>query len=177
MYIVLGILIALIITVAVVLALAASKPDTFRVARSTNISARPEKIFPQINDFHHWQAWSPWEALDPNMKKTHSGSPEGQGAVYEWSGNNKAGAGRMEITDSAAPGKVTIKLDFIKPFEGHNVIEFALVPSGDTTNLTWTMTGPCPFAMKIFHVFMNMDTLIGRDFERGLVNLKILAEK
>ncbi len=114
---------------AIVLGLAATKPDSFQVQRSASIQAPPEKLVGLIDDFHQWGSWSPWEKLDPAMKKTYSGAPSGKGSVYAWQGNSKVGAGRMEILEVTAE-KVTIKLDFLKPFEGHNVAEFALAPQG-----------------------------------------------
>jgi hypothetical protein len=171
------IVIALFIAfIAVVLIIASTKPGSFQVRRETTIQAAPEKIFPSINDFHNWAAWSPFEKLDPAMKKTYTGQPSGKGAVYEWDGNSKAGKGRMEILESA-PGKITIKLDFIKPFEGHNTAEFTMLPKGSLTEITWSMHGPCPFLAKIMHVFVSMDRMIGRSFEEGLANLKAIAEK
>ncbi|MEO8753922.1 MAG: SRPBCC family protein, partial [Casimicrobiaceae bacterium] len=167
----------LVAGVAVVLVLAAMKPDQFRVQRTAAIKAPPDKIFPLINDFMAWPAWSPYENKDPAMKRTLSGAASGKGAVYEWDGNSSVGQGRMEITASVPPSKDTIKLDFIKPFEGHNVAEFTLEPKGDATSVTWTMDGPAPFISKIMQVFINMDTMIGKDFEVGLANLKALAEK
>jgi len=170
---------AMIIAVAVgiVLILAASKPNIFRVQRTASIHAAPEKIFPLINDFHSWSAWSPFEKLDSAMKKTYSGAAQGTGAIYEWAGNAKAGVGRMEITASAPPAKITIKLDFLKPFPGHNIVEFTLQPNGSATETTWAMHGPVPFVGKIFHVFINMDRMVGGSFEEGLANLKSVAEK
>jgi uncharacterized protein YndB with AHSA1/START domain len=155
---------------------AATKPDTIQVQRTTSIQAPPEKIFAHLDDFHRWSAWSPYEQLDPTMKKTYSGPANGNGAVYEWDGNDKVGAGRMEITDSSPSSKVVIKLDFIKPFEGHNVAEFTLVPQGDGTTVTWAMHGPSPYLMKLMCIFINVDEMIGKDFETGLSNLKALAE-
>ena len=114
------------ILLAAILGFAATKPGTFRVERAKSIQAPPEKIFDLINDFHRWVSWSPWEKLDPAMKRTFAGAASGKGAVYEWAGNSKAGQGRMEITDAAPGSKVTIKLDFLKPFEGHNTAEFTL---------------------------------------------------
>ena len=111
------------------------------------------------------------------MSWTHSGAASGKGAVYEWDGNSKVGKGRMEITDVAPPSKVAIKLDFIKPFEGHNVAEFTLVPQGDSTNVIWVMNGPAPFVSKVMQVFISMDKLIGKEFETGLANLKSISEK
>jgi hypothetical protein len=168
-----GVIVAL---VAVVLIVAATKPDTCEVQRSTIINARAERIFPFLNDFHQWPAWSPFEKLDPNMKKAYSGAPTGKGAVYEWSGNAKAGIGRAEIIE-ATPAKVAIKLDFIKPFEGHNIAVFTMVPKGNATEVTWAMSGPSPFMMKVMRVFINMDKMIGKDFAEGLANLKALAER
>ena len=171
------ILIVILVIVAGVLGFAVTKPDTFSVQRSTSIKAPPEKIFAVINDFHRWPDWSPWEKLDPTMKRTQSGAASGQGAVYEWDGNSKAGAGRMEIIESAPASKVGIQLDFIKPFEGHNIAEFSLAPEADATRVSWTMHGPTPFVSKVMQVFVSMDTLIGKDFEEGLANLKALTEK
>ncbi|MBZ5659575.1 MAG: SRPBCC family protein [Acidobacteriia bacterium] len=169
--------IVVVILIAGVLGLAASKPDTFQVERATSIQAPPEKIFPFINDFHGWTSWSPWEKIDPAMKRTYGGAEKGKGAVYEWEGNNKVGKGRMEITEANPPGKVTIKLDFIKPFEGHNIAEFTMQPKGNATDVTWAMHGPNRFISKVFHVFMNMDNMIGKQFAQGLANLKGIAEK
>ena len=171
------VLIVIIVLVAAVLGFAATKPDTFSVQRSTSIKATPEKIFAVINDFHRWPDWSPWEKLDPAMKRTQSGAASGKGAVYEWDGNSKAGAGRMEIIESTPASKLGIQLDFIKPFEGHNIAEFSLTPGADSTRVNWVMHGPTPFVSKVMQVFVSMDTLIGKDFEEGLANLKALAEK
>jgi carbon monoxide dehydrogenase subunit G len=166
----------IIVLIALISVLASTKPDIIRVHRVANIKAPSEKIFNLINDFHRWSAWSPYEKLDPAMKKTLSGAARGRGAVYEWEGKGKAGMGRMEITESLPASKITIQLDFIKPFEGHNVAEFTLKPSGDTTDVTWAMQGPAPFISKVMQVFFNLDRLIGKDFEVGLANLKTLAE-
>jgi hypothetical protein len=165
-----------VILVAIVLIVAATKPNTCEVQRSATINAAADKIFAFLNDFHQWPAWSPFEKLDPNMKKTYSGAPSGKGAVYEWSGNAKAGIGRAEIIEST-PSKVAVKLDFLKPFEGHNVAVFTMLPKGNSTEVTWAMSGPSPFMMKVMRVFINMDTMIGKDFAEGLANLKALAEK
>ncbi len=174
----LKILLAIIVVAVIgVLGLASSKPDTFTVTRSASIKAPPEKIFALINDFHHWDAWSPWEKRDLAMKKTLSGADSGVGAVYEWEGNSEVGAGRMEIVNATPSSHIAIKLDFLKPIEGHNVAEFTLTPQGDTTNVTWDMTGPTPFISKVMQVFVSMDKMVGADFETGLSNLKALAEK
>jgi len=171
------ILIAVAVLIAGVLVFAATKPDTFRVQRSISIKAPPEKVFPFIDDFHRWGAWSPYENKDPAMKRTLSGAARGKGAVYEWDGDSKVGKGRMEITESVPPLKDTIKLDFVKPFEGHNIAEFTLEAKGDMTNVTWAMYGPARYITKIMQVFVNMDSMIGNDFDAGLANLKALAEK
>jgi len=169
--------VVLVVGVAVVLVLAATKPDAFNVQRATNIKAPPEKIFALINDLHGWGAWSPWEKKDPAMKRTFSGASSGKGAVYEWDGDKNVGKGRMEITDASPPSKIIIKLDFISPFEGHNVAEFTMDRKDDATNVNWAMRGPAPFISKVMQVFLNFDRMIGKDFEEGLGSLKALAEK
>jgi len=171
------IVVVLAIAIAIVLILAAAKPDSFSVQRAAIVRAPPETIFPLIDDFHRWAAWSPWENKDPAMKRSYSGPASGRGAVYAWDGNKNVGSGRMEILDSSTPSKIIIKLDFFKPFEGHNTAEFTMLPQGEATNLTWEMRGPAPFMSKVMQVFMNMDKMIGKDFEAGLANLKRLAEK
>ena len=171
------ILLAVVVVIAAILIFAATKPDIFRVQRAAGIKAPPEKIFAIINDFKRWDAWSPWEKKDPAMKRTFGATTDGKGAVYAWEGNKDVGQGRMEIAESVPPSKVTLKLDFLKPFEAHNIVEFTLVPQGDSTNVTWAMQGPTPYFAKIIHVFMDMDSIVGKDFETGLANLKAIAEK
>ncbi len=170
---------ALIIAIAVfaLLAFAATRPDNFRVERQTTIKAPPDRIFPLISDFHKWSEWSPWEKIDPTMTRTFTGTASGKGAVYAWAGSGKAGAGRMEILDAPPSSRVQIKLDFIKPFEGHNTAEFTLKPVGADTQVSWVMYGPAPFISKLMGIFFNMDKMIGADFETGLSNLKTAAEK
>ena len=169
--------IVIVVAIAAVLVFAATRPGTFEVKRSLVIKAPPEKIYALINDFPSWQSWSPWEKLDPAMKRTLSGAATGKGSVYAWEGDSKVGAGRMEITDTAAASKVTIKLDFIRPFEGHNVAEFTLQPQGETTEVNWVMSGPSTYITKLMGIFVSMDKMIGKDFEAGLSNLKAIAEK
>jgi polyketide cyclase/dehydrase/lipid transport protein len=169
--------VVLAIAIAILLILAATKPDTFTVRRATTVKAPPERIFPLINDFHQWGTWSPYETKDPAMKRSYSGTASGKGAVYAWQGNKNVGSGRMEILDSSVPSKIVIKLDFFAPFEGHNTAEFTMLPQGDVTNVTWLMHGPVPFMGKIMHVLMNIDRMVGKDFEIGLANLKRLTEK
>ena len=173
--------VVLALAIAAVLILASRKPDIFRVQRVTTVKAPPEKIFSLINDFHQWGTWSPYETKDPAMKRSYSGADSGQGAVYGWEGNKNVGSGRMEILDTSVPTKIVIKLDFFTPFEGHNTAEFTMLPQGDatnmTTNVTWLMHGPAPFMSKVMQVFMNIDNMVGKDFEIGLANLKRLTEK
>jgi polyketide cyclase/dehydrase/lipid transport protein len=165
------------LVIVAVLIIAANKPDSFRVQRVTVIHASADEVFPMIDDFSRWSTWSPWEKLDPAMQRTISVPPAGKGAVYSWKGNSEAGAGRMEIIESTPTSKLTIKLDFIEPFEGHNVTHFTLLPRGDSTEVTWAMDGPAPFVTKLMQVFIDMDKMIGKDFEAGLANMKRIAEK
>src|SRR5437588_7083944 len=167
----------LAMAIVVVLVLAATKPDRFSVRREITIKAPAEKIFPLIDDFHQWVVWSPYEHRDPAMKRTYSGLESGKGAVYAWDGNKDVGSGRMEILESAPASKIVIQLDFFKPFEARNTAEFTMLPQGDGTHVTWLMHGPAPFMNKLMQVFMNLDNMIGKDFEAGLVNLKTVAEK
>jgi len=163
--------------IAGVLAFAATRPDAFGVQRSTSIKAPPEKVFALINDFKRWEAWSPWEKKDPAMKRTYSASTSGRGAKYAWEGNGEVGQGSMEIAESAPPSRVVLNLDFVKPFEGHNIVTFTLEGKGDATNVTWAMQGPMPYISKVISVFIDMDSMIGKDFEAGLVAMKAAAEK
>lgn len=171
-----AIALVVVLLIAAVLIFAATRPDTFRVQRATSIKAPPEKIFPLINDFQSWRAWSPWENLDPALKRSYSGPKSGKGAVYAWEGNNDVGHGRMEIAE-ASPSKIVLKLDFVKPFEAHNIAEYTLERQGDATNVTWAMHGPSPYFAKLMGVFCSMDSMVGQKFEEGLANLKSIAEK
>jgi len=165
------------IIIAIVLILAMTKPDTFRVERAATVNAPAEKVFPLISDFRQWMNWSPWEGRDPAMKRSYSGAERGKGAVYAWEGNKNVGCGCMEILEASSPSKIVIKLDFLKPFEAHNTAEFTMLPQGGATSVVWVMHGPAPFMSKVMHVFMNMDRMIGKDFEAGLANLKTISEK
>lgn len=170
------ILVILIVLIAVVLIYAATRPDDFIVSRSVSIKASADAIFPLINDFRRWPTWSPYEKLDPNMKRTLLGAESGKGAAYAWEGNGKAGKGRMEIVNSVPASLVSLKLDFEKPFRANNTVDFSLTPSGDNTTVIWAMRGSRPFIAKLMGLFMNFDTLIGKDFEVGLANLKRTTE-
>lgn len=171
------IVIVLVVLIAGILIYAATKPDTFTVQRSASIKAPPEKIFPLINDYRNWASWSPYETKDPAMKRTFGATTVGKGATYAWDGNKEVGQGSMEIQESVPSSSVRIKLDFMKPFEAHNMVDFILEPQGDTTKVSWNMRGPAPFISKVMQVFINMDKMVGRDFEAGLANLKAVAEK
>ena len=171
------IFLVVVVLIAALLGYTATRPDTFRVERATVIKAPPAKVFALIDDFHQWAGWSPWEKLDPSMKRSHSGAASGKGAVYAWEGNGDVGAGRMEILETTAPSRVLIRLDFIKPFEARNTAEYTLRPEGEATRVTWAMYGPAPFVSKLMQVFVSMDAMIGKDFEQGLANLKALAER
>jgi hypothetical protein len=170
-------LIIIAIIILAILAMAFLRPNEFSLVRSADIHASPDKIFAQLNDFKNWAGWSPWEGMDPNMQRNYSGPTSGKGAKYAWVGNKKVGEGNMEITRSSPNTSIELDLNFLKPFEASNVTEFTLVPKGDTTKLIWEMRGPTPFMMKIMHLFMSMDRMVGKDFEKGLANLKSIVEK
>jgi len=173
----LSVLVVLCVVVAVVVAIASTRPDDFSVRRSIVIAAPAQKIYPLVADFHRWPQWSPWEKLDPDMKRTYSGPAAGAGAAYAWAGAGKVGSGRMEIKEASAPSKLSIQLDFLKPFEGHNMADFSFAPKAGGTEVTWVMHGPSPFISKVMGVFVSMDTMIGKDFERGLAQMKVAAEQ
>lgn len=170
------ILIVVLLAIVAVLLFAATKPNTFSIVRKLKINAAPEKVFAEINDFNRWKLWSPWEHKDPAMQRTFSGPAAGVGTIYEWNGNKEVGQGRMEILESSELHKIIIKLDFFKPFEAHNIAEFNLVQEGEGTLVIWEMRGPQVFISKLMCVFMDMDKMVGTDFETGLVNLKKLTE-
>jgi hypothetical protein len=168
--------VVVVIAIAGILLYAATKPDSFRVQRVALINAPSDKVFPLIDDFKAWPAWSPYEKKDPAMKRSFGAVTAGKGATYAWEGDKNVGQGSMEMLESS-PQKVLIKLDFLKPFEAHNMAEFILVPKGDTTDVTWAIYGPSPFMSKVIGTFMNLDKMIGGDFEKGLADLKAAAEK
>jgi uncharacterized protein YndB with AHSA1/START domain len=165
-----------VMAIVVILLFAASKPATFRLARSTFIKAPAEKIFPLVNDFRRWTAWSPWEKLDAELKRDYGGAGDGKGATYGWQGR-KSGAGRMEIIESTPYSRILIKLDFLKPFEAHNTAEFTFTPEHDGTRVDWAMYGPNVFMAKLMSIFVSMDKLVGKDFEKGLAEMKAAAER
>lgn len=171
---IIGVVVA--VAIAGILLYAATKPDSFRVQRVVLINAPPDKVFPLINDMKAWTAWSPYEKKDPAMKRTYGAVTAGKGATYAWDGDKNVGQGSMEIVESG-PRKIVLKLDFLKPFEAHNMGEFLLEPKGDSTSVTWAIYGPSPYMSKVVGTFMNIDDMIGRDFEKGLADLKVAAEK
>jgi hypothetical protein len=170
------ILIALAVIVAVLVVVIATRPDTFRIERSAEINAAPSVVFAQVNDFHKWEAWSPWAKLDPNMKQTFEGSPSGQGAINAWAGNDQVGEGRMTIMESKPPEHIGIKLEFLKPWTATNDTTFDFKGEADKTKVTWAMSGNNNFASKAMSLFMSMDEMVGKDFEKGLVQLKTVSE-
>ena len=173
---ILGLLALIVIGVAVFCAVVAMQPADFKITRSATFNAPPEKVFEQVNDFHKWEAWSPWAKIDPNMKATYSGAATGTGASYAWLGNDEVGEGKMTITESHPSDLVKIDLEFIRPFAAKNVTDFSIKPNGGRSDVTWTMTGTNNFMMKAFGMVMNMDKLVGGDFEKGLAQMKPIVE-
>src|SRR3989442_13971486 len=170
------ILIALAVIVIVLVVVVAMQPSEFRVVRSATISAPAPAVFAQVNDFHKWEAWNPWGKIDPAMKQTYEGAPSGTGAIYTWAGNKEVGEGRMTITESHPSDLIKIKLEFIKPWSATNATNFAFKLLGNQTAVTWTMDGDNNFMGKAFGLFMNMDKMVGGDFEKGLAQMKSVAE-
>jgi hypothetical protein len=167
----------LVLVLAVYLIYASTLPTKFRVERSAEMNAPAEAIFPLLNDFHQWAVWSPWEKMDPNLKRTFSGPDSGVGATYQWAGNKKVGEGRMTIVESRPPEWLNVRLEFLKPWKATNAAMFRLEPSGAGTKVTWSMDGERNFMMKAMSVFMNMDKMIGKDFEAGLAAMKVKVEE
>jgi Polyketide cyclase / dehydrase and lipid transport len=157
-------------------AFVATRPSEYRVARTTTMAAPASAVFAQVNDFHRWGAWNPWAKLDPAMKQAYEGAPAGPGAVYTWAGNKEVGEGRMTVTESRPNELVRINLEFLKPFAATSTAEFRFSPEGDRTAVTWSMVGQTNFVAKIVHLFVDMDTMIGGNFERGLADMKMVVE-
>jgi uncharacterized protein YndB with AHSA1/START domain len=170
------ILIALLVIIIAFVVVVALLPADFRIERTGTISAPPAEVFAQVNDFHKWGAWSPWEKLDPALQRTYAGAPEGAGAIYSWTGNKQVGEGRMTLMESRPNDLISIKLEFLKPFKATNTAEFTFKPQGEQTVVTWSMTGRKNFVLKAFSLFMNMDKMVGGDFEKGLANMKSVVE-
>lgn len=169
--------IVIVLGLAGLLFVVARRPDRFRIQRSIRIAAPREKLFAYVADLHNFDAWSPWAPLDPAMCKTHSGAASGVGATYEWQGNNKVGHGKMEVVEAVSPERVLIRLDFLKPFEAHNMAEYLLVEAGGATEFTWAMYGPNNFLSKLMGLVFNMEKMVGAQFEQGLAALKTVAER
>jgi hypothetical protein len=170
------ILISLVAILAVFLVIAAFQPSGYRVARSILITAPAATVFAQVNDFHRWTAWSPWEKMDPTMKRTYEGPAAGNGAVYGWVGNSSVGEGRATIVESRPNEFIRIKLDFLKPFASTSITEYTFRPQGNQTEVTWSMAGSKNFAMKAICLVVSMDKMLGGDFEKGLADLKTVSE-
>ena len=170
-------LIVIVVAVAFFLLLGLTGPATFRIMRQADYRATSGALFGQLNDFHNWAAWSPWDKMDPAMQRKYSGPNSGVGAKYAWVGNKKVGEGNMEITNSEPNRSVQLDLHFLKPFQADNVTEFTIVPNGDLTTLIWEMRGQRPFFIRMMRLFMDMDKMVGKDFENGLANLRSVVEK
>src|SRR5262249_27552673 len=174
--ILLYILIAVAVLIIGLVVIVAIQPADFRVVRTGTMSASPADVFAQVNDFRKWEAWSPWAKIDPAMKQTYEGAPAGTGAVYTWNGNGQVGEGRMTITESRPSDLIRIKLEFFRPFAGTNNVEFTFQPKGNQTHVTWDMAGKRNFIVKAMGLFMSMDKMIGGQFEKGLAQMKSVAE-
>ncbi len=174
--IILGIVGVLAAVIVVILVIAATKSDDFRVERHTSIHAAPSALFPIVNDLHRFPDWSPWQRLDPHMTTSFEGPAAGPGASYAWRGNDDVGEGRMTITRSQPDSIVEIRLEFLKPWQATNMVEWRIEPEGDGSRVSWIMTGKSAFMMKVITVFMDMDSMVGADFEKGLAQLKQIGE-
>ncbi len=170
------ILIALAVVIVVLVIVVATRPPEFRITRTATISAPAPAVFAQVNDFHKWAAWNPWAKLDPAMKQTYEGAPAGAGAIYTWAGNREVGEGRMTLTESRPTELIRIKLEFLKPFKATNTAKFTFKPVGDQTVVTWTMTGENNFIAKAVSLIMNMEKMVGGQFEKGLASMKTVVE-
>ena len=174
--ILLGVIVVIVLAVAIFCVVVAMQPSHYHIERSATMNAPAPIVFNQVNDFHKWEAWSPWAKLDPNIKTSYEGAPAGTGATYSWTGNDQVGQGRMTITDSKPAELVKIKLEFIKPFAAINATDFIFTPQGNQTAVKWTMEGDNNCIGKAFGLFMSMDKMVGNDFEKGLAQMKSVAE-
>ena len=172
----LKILMTIGVVVAGLVVVVALRPSEYRVARRTTIAAPAAAVFAQVNDFHNWGAWNPWAKIDPAMKQSYEGAPAGIGAVYTWAGNKEVGEGRMTLVESRPNELIRIKLEFLKPFAATSLAEFTFQPEADRTAVTWSMTGDVNFVAKVVHLFMDMDKMIGGNFEKGLADMKSVVE-
>jgi hypothetical protein len=170
------ILIVIAVIVIVFVIIVATRPADYRISRSTTIGAAPAVVFAQVNDFHKWESWNPWGKIDPAMKQTYEGASDGKGAIYTWAGNNEVGEGRMTIAESRPSDLILINMEFFKPMAGTAIAEFTFKPEGNQTTVTWAMTGKNNFMSRAVCMFMNMDKMIGGQFEKGLAAMKSIAE-
>lgn len=172
----LTIIVIVVLAVAAALGIAAARPSRFRIERSATIHTSPERIFPFINDLHRWQAWSPYEKKDPAMERSYEGPQAGEGAAYGWSGNKNIGSGRMQITQSIPSSRVEIRLEFLTPFKATHTAEFVLTPLDDSTRVMWAMQGRHNLVGRLMGLLFNMDKFVGKDFEEGLAQLRLVSE-
>ncbi len=170
------ILVGIAAVIALLIVIIAMQPAAFRITRKGLVAAPPGRVFEQVNDFHNWENWSPWAKLDPTSKTTYDGPPAGVGSSMAWDGNNKVGAGKMTITESRPAELVLINLEFLQPFKATNTAEFTFTPEGNQTEVSWSMSGNKNFMSKAFGLIMNMDKVIGKEFEKGLAQMKSVAE-
>jgi hypothetical protein len=172
----LPVLFALVLVGILVIVIIAGQPDEFKVTRTANIAAPPDKVFPHVNNLRQWEDWSPWAKLDPNAKNTFAGPDAGSGATMSWAGNNKVGEGKMTITESAASTLIRFRLEFLRPFQATNMAEFTFAPQVNQTLVTWSMSGKSNYMSKVFSLIINCDQMVGKDFEKGLASLKSVVE-
>lgn len=170
------VLLSLAVVLAAFAIFVSTRPDTYRVVRKATIAAPPAAVFAQVADFHRWQAWSPWAHLDPAMQVTYAGAPGEVGSAYAWTGNDKVGAGRMTLVRAVPPSQLDLRLEFLRPLPSTSETSFAFAPAPSGTEATWAMVGHNNFLGKLAGVFLNLDAMIGGDFERGLSQLKAVAE-
>ena len=170
------ILIVLAVVIGVLAVVVVLQPAEFRVERSATMSAPAQVVFAQVDDLRKWEAWNPWQKVDPAMKLTFEGPATGPGASYSWAGNKEVGEGRLTITESRPNDLVRIKLEFMKPFAATNIATFTFTPQANQTAVTWSMEGRNNFVAKALHLFMNMDKMVGSQFEKGLADMKKVAE-
>ncbi len=176
MMILIYIVVALVLLVLCLVVVAAAQPSEYRVTRSAMMAAPPSEVFAQVNDFHKWDAWSPWAKIDPAMQQIYEGAPAGTGATYRWIGNSQVGEGRMTITESRPNDLIRIKLEFMRPFAAVNDVEFTFKPESNQTAVSWRMDGKKNFMFKAMGLFMSMDKMLGGQFERGLAQMKAAVE-
>lgn len=163
--------------IAIFVVVIALQPSEFRIERSATMAAPAPAVFAQVDDFRKWQSWSPWEKLDPALKRVYEGPAAGAGAQYAWVGNKDVGEGRMTILESRPGERVRIKLEFFKPFAATNTAEFSFKPAGDATQVTWSMAGRNNFMARAICLFVNMDKMVGGQFEQGLAQMKAIVER